>query len=149
MFYYYTEVPSINHFLVKQQGEKIDFSGIYETVQNVFACFPESYRHKVTQKEEKLVSRFRSGCQLFIACLPKMDQIQDVYSNKLKQASLTIPVDFLIGSDPTPQNMSHPLSSFAAQICLRDRTSGYQHLWRWSAHLLESKLLNLADLLLE
>lgn len=56
MFYYYTEVPSINHFLVKKQGKKIDLSGIYETVQDIFACFPESYCHKMTQKEWKLLS---------------------------------------------------------------------------------------------
>lgn len=57
MFYYYTEVPSINHFLVKQQGKKIDLSGIYETVQDIFPCLPDSYSHKMTQKEGKLICR--------------------------------------------------------------------------------------------
>lgn len=52
MFYYYTEVPSINHFLMKQQGKKIDLSGMYETIQNIFACFPEFYNHKMSQKSE-------------------------------------------------------------------------------------------------
>lgn len=86
MFYYYTEVPSINHSFVKQQGKKIDLAGICETIEDIFACFPESYSHKMTQKEGKLVSRVWSGCQLFTVGFLKMDQIQNYFfSNKLKQ----------------------------------------------------------------
>lgn len=55
MFYYYTEVPGINLFLVKQQGKKIDLSGIYETVQDIFPRLPASYSHKTAQKEGKFI----------------------------------------------------------------------------------------------
>lgn len=57
MFYYYTEVPSINHFLVKQQGKMIDLSGIYETVQDIFPHLTDFYSPKMTQKEGKFICR--------------------------------------------------------------------------------------------
>lgn len=152
MFYYYTEVPSINHFIVKEQGETIDFSGVYETVQDVFACFPESYSHKMTQKRRSW--SLDSGLDVSSLLLvflkwSKFKMSIQTSLNKLKQANLTIPIDFLIGNDLAPQNMGCPLSSFTAQICLHDRTSGYRYSWRWSTHLLEFKLFNQADLLLE
>jgi len=86
--------------------------------------------------------------QLFIADIPKIEQIQNICSIKLKQVSLTIPVEFVIGSDLTLQNMSHPLSSPTAQSCLHEGTSGHRYFWRWSAHLLDFKFSPL-NLLLE
>lgn len=134
--FYYTRVPRINHFSVKQQGKKIDLSGICETFEDIFACFPEFHSHKMTQKEGKLISQVLSGCQFFTAGFLKMYQTQNVFfSNKLKYAllsDLTIPIEFIIDSDPTSNNMRHSLSSFTDCICLHNWTSGHLHSWRTS-----------------
>lgn len=55
MFYYYIEVSSINHFLAKQQRKKIDLCDIYGTIQDILACFLESYNHKNAPERGEVV----------------------------------------------------------------------------------------------
>lgn len=48
-----------------------------------------------------------------------------------------------------PRTWAVPWAHSQPMFSLHDRTSGYRYSWRWSTHLLEFKLFNQADLLLE